>query len=73
MRVDCAMEGAGITSIVAWTIQVDRESHCVKIKESSWRVSLDFKSREGTLRLSAVTIFVTLSGFLNRLELFILI
>lgn len=51
--------------MAVWMMQVDRESHCVKINDRRWRLSLDFNSRGGILRSRAVTIFVTLSGFLE--------
>lgn len=60
-----AVEGGGTTSITDWMMQEERESHCEKTSWRSCFVSFDFSSRGGILRLRAVTILVTLSGFLR--------
>ena len=65
MRMRWAAEGGGTTSITDWMVQEERESHCEKTSWSSCFVSFDFSSRGGIFRLSAVTIFVTLSGLLH--------
>ncbi len=41
--------------------QVDRDNHCEKIVERSCRISFDFRSRGGILRLRRDTIFDTFS------------
>lgn len=51
-------------SMAACTMQVDNESHCVKINDRRCRGSLELRSREGIFKSNVVNILRIFSEFL---------
>lgn len=60
-----ATGGGGTTSMTAWIVQVDSDSHWEKMTDKRYLGSLDFKSRGDIFRSKAVIILFTLSGLLK--------